>query len=181
MAATRKTSKKTAKKTTKAKSASTAKKKATTKKTATAKSAAAAKTRATRKTATTEKTATGDKQVTVDRRGSMGRRTNADRRRKNESVAADRRNAPRRKVPRRRQIDPTTCERDYTGDEIEFMSALDKYKRTSGRMFPTCSEVLEVLRNLGYQKRQPGESADPLVGPPVPGLPVEQVSPSVSV
>ena len=24
----------------------------------------------------------------------------------------------RRKVPRRRQIDPTTCERDYTNDEI---------------------------------------------------------------
>jgi hypothetical protein len=32
------------------------------------------------------------------------------------------------------------------------MAALDEYKRTSGRMFPTCSEVLEVLRNLGYQK-----------------------------
>jgi hypothetical protein len=32
------------------------------------------------------------------------------------------------------------------------MHALDQYKRTSGRMFPTCSEVLEVLRGLGYSK-----------------------------
>ena len=57
-----------------------------------------------------------------------------------------------RKVERRRQIDPTTCERDYGGDEIEFMTAMDDYKRRSGRMFPTWSEVLEVLRDLGYRK-----------------------------
>ena len=36
--------------------------------------------------------------------------------------------------------------------EIEFMHALDQYKRASGRMFPTCSEVLEVLISLGYEK-----------------------------
>ncbi len=59
------------------------------------------------------------------------------------------------KVRRRRQIDPTTCERDYSNDEIEFMNALDDYKRNSGRMFPTCSEVLEVLRSLGYEKTLP--------------------------
>jgi hypothetical protein len=51
---------------------------------------------------------------------------------------------------RRRLIDPTTCERDYAADEIEFMQAIERYKRTSGRMFPTCSEVLEVVRSLGY-------------------------------
>jgi len=53
---------------------------------------------------------------------------------------------------RRRMIDPTTCDRDYAADEIEFMQALDRYKRSSGRMFPTCSEVLEVVRSLGYQR-----------------------------
>lgn len=58
----------------------------------------------------------------------------------------------RAKVVRRRQIDPTTCERDYNSEEIEFMQALDAYKRSSGRMFPTCSEILEVVRDLGYQK-----------------------------
>lgn len=67
----------------------------------------------------------------------------------------------RQKVSRRRQIDPTTCERDYSDDEVEFMNALDLYKRKSGRMFPTCSEVLEVIRGLGYAKStgQPSESA----------------------
>lgn len=65
----------------------------------------------------------------------------------------ERRIAPRRaKVERRRQIDPTTCERDYSVDEIEFMRAMDEYKRKSGRMFPTWSEVLEVVRGLGYSR-----------------------------
>jgi len=57
-----------------------------------------------------------------------------------------------RKAARRRQIDPTTCERDYSLEEVEFMRALDSYKRTHGRMFPTCSEILEVIRDLGYVK-----------------------------
>ncbi|HMP05600.1 MAG TPA: hypothetical protein PJ982_04555, partial [Lacipirellulaceae bacterium] len=34
---------------------------------------------------------------------------------------------------------------------------MDDYKRTSGRMFPTCSEVLEVIRDLGYVKLSPSE------------------------
>ncbi|MCA9132826.1 MAG: hypothetical protein KDA45_06715 [Planctomycetales bacterium] len=58
--------------------------------------------------------------------------------------------APRRRKERRRQIDPTTCERDYNNEEIIFMQALDAYKHSSGRMFPTCSEILEVIRGLGY-------------------------------
>ena len=71
------------------------------------------------------------------------------------SLPVERRQLERRvKVPRRRQIDPTTCERDYSDEEVEFMNAMDAYKRKSGRMFPTCSEILEVLRDLGYA-RQP--------------------------
>ena len=58
----------------------------------------------------------------------------------------------RRKQDRRRQIDPTTCERDYSGCEVEFMRAMDDYKRKSGRPFPTWSEVLEVLMSIGYRK-----------------------------
>lgn len=54
------------------------------------------------------------------------------------------------KKTRRRHIDPTTCERDYREDELDFMRAMDDYKRSAGRMFPTCSEVLEVVRSLGY-------------------------------
>ena len=65
---------------------------------------------------------------------------------------AERRVEDRRQVERRRQIDPTTCEREYKDEEIEFMMAIDDYKRRSGRQFPTWSEVLEVLRDLGYRK-----------------------------
>ena len=58
---------------------------------------------------------------------------------------------PRRKAQRRREIDPTTCERDYSLDEVEFMNAMDTYKRRSGRPFPTWSEVLDVVRSVGYR------------------------------
>ena len=53
---------------------------------------------------------------------------------------------------RRRFVDPTTCERDYSQAELEFMLAMNEYKHKSGRMFPTWSEVLEVLCHLGYEK-----------------------------
>jgi hypothetical protein len=89
----------------------------------------------------------------MDSRSSKDRR-HEDRRQKDMPVKDERRSTERRaKVNRRRQIDPTTCERDYSTDEVEFMSALDDYKRRSGRMFPTCSEILEVIRSLGYEKR----------------------------
>jgi len=66
------------------------------------------------------------------------------------------------RVQRRRQIDPTTCERDYSGDEIAFMQAMDEYKRKNGRMFPTCSEILEVVRSIGYVKVSFDEPAPPV-------------------
>jgi hypothetical protein len=83
----------------------------------------------------------------TDRRGS-------DRRKRNIPVAVERRSGKDRREQgeRRRQIDPTTCERDYSIDEIEFMKAMDQYKRDNRRPFPTWSEVLEVLRALGYRK-----------------------------
>jgi hypothetical protein len=105
-------------------------------------------------------------EVVVDRRRA-GRRTNDGRRTASagassqsaprsaearSSESAEQRRPERRKVERRRQIDPTTCERDYTPDQVDFMKAMDLYKRRSGRQFPTWSEVLEVLENLGYRK-----------------------------
>lgn len=91
--------------------------------------------------------------ATIDSRKVRERRA-AERRKEPVAVVQERRVGERReKVNRRRQIDPTTCERDYTDAEVEFMHALDQYKRTSGRMFPTCSEVLEVLIALGYEKK----------------------------
>lgn len=87
----------------------------------------------------------GDSEVQMDRRVKERRDETAEAQPTAETT-------PRRKKQRRRQIDPTTCERDYNGEEILFMQALDAYKRSSGRMFPTCSEILEVVRGLGYVK-----------------------------
>lgn len=92
----------------------------------------------------------GEKEVTIDRR-------RQPRREEPEVAAAPAKLERRTKVQRRRQIDPTTCERDYSEDEVAFMNAMDEYKRKSGRMFPTCSEVLEVIRGLGYVKLTPAE------------------------
>lgn len=69
-----------------------------------------------------------------------------------QAIAERREIMDRRRQDRRRQIDPTTCERDYSDPEIEFMRAMDDYKRKSGRTFPTWSEVLEVVTSLGYRK-----------------------------
>lgn len=41
---------------------------------------------------------------------------------------------------------------DYTDEEREFMTALDRYKRLRQRPYPTCREILQVLRSLGYRK-----------------------------
>jgi hypothetical protein len=81
-----------------------------------------------------------------ERRGIRG-----DRRKRDIPVAMEHRKSERR-GERRRQVDPTTCERDYTDDEISFMRAMDQYKRDNRRPFPTWSEVLEVLSALGYRR-----------------------------
>lgn len=102
-------------------------------------------------------------EVVLERRAKSPERRTEERRKNSAPVAVERRTGPRRvKVARRRQIDPTTCERDYSGDEIEFMHALDEYKRANGRMFPTCSEILEVIRSLGYIKGSPPAAAAPV-------------------
>ncbi len=80
----------------------------------------------------------------------------------------------RQQSGRRRFVDPTTSEREYTEAEMEFMMAMNDYKQTSGRMFPTWSEVLEVLRGLGYEKVSADDDPDsvphrtPSVGLAVP-------------
>lgn len=89
------------------------------------------------------------KKVELAQMDELGRRKQKDRRTSTEVKAVQER---RDGGVRRRHIDPTTCERDYSEDELEFMRAVDEYKRKNRRMFPTCSELLEVLRGLGYQK-----------------------------
>ena len=119
-----------------------------------------AKKRSAKSSRATKSRAKPAKDPKSDRRVKADRRTAEERRKKGEPVERERRTIQRRAVVnRRRQIDPTTCERDYSEEEIEFMNALDDYKRKSGRMFPTCSEVLEVVKDLGYVKRTSGEQA----------------------
>jgi hypothetical protein len=79
---------------------------------------------------------------------------------------------------RRRFVDPTTCEREYSKAELEFMQAMHEYKQKSGRMFPTWSEVLEVLRSLGYEKlsRTPGAAGLPATVPAAAANPAKSKS-----
>jgi hypothetical protein len=112
----------------------------------------------------------------VNRRSQPDRRGD-DRRKQEAVVAVERRQGQRReKVQRRRQIDPTTCEREYSAEEIEFMHALDAYKHKSGRMFPTCSEILEVIRGLGYiRPSDPAMLATDVSAPPAPETEVADI------
>lgn len=103
----------------------------------------------------TSKSAKIEEVVTIERRSDDRRSGNP------EALDTGVMKNPRRKQNRRRHIDPTTCERDYNDAEIEFMKAMDDYKRDAGRMFPTCSEVLEVVRKLGYVQLS-DEQADEL-------------------
>ena len=55
-------------------------------------------------------------------------------------------------IASRNRFFSSITEVDYTNDEIEFMKALDAFKRDQRKPFPTCSEVLDVLLALGYRK-----------------------------
>jgi hypothetical protein len=70
-------------------------------------------------------------------------------------VAAEASPAPsaerRAKKDRRRRIDPTTFEKQYTTDELEFMNAMQRFKESSGKSFPTYGDVLKVAVALGYR------------------------------
>lgn len=48
---------------------------------------------------------------------------------------------------------------NYTDDEIEFMVAMDRKKRTLRRPFPTWREVLQWAKEIGYQKVSPPPSS----------------------
>lgn len=105
-------------------------------------------------------------EVAATERRETDRRKKPDRRQRQVPVAVERRGTnERRSGERRRQVDPTTCERDYNVEEVEFMKAMDQYKRANRRPFPTWSEVLEVIYALGYRRVEERQ--------PLPGLPLE--------
>lgn len=69
--------------------------------------------------------------------------------------SVDRRNAlERRRGPGRRRSDSRRSaeEGELNDDQFEFVMAMDEYKRLNKRPFPSWTEVLEVLKYLGYRK-----------------------------
>ncbi len=40
----------------------------------------------------------------------------------------------------------------YTDDEAEFFKAVEAWKKKTGNRFPALSELLTILRSLGYRK-----------------------------
>lgn len=48
--------------------------------------------------------------------------------------------------------DPSTCDVEYTPEQLELLRAMDRYQRETGRRFPNYCEVLDVIKSLGYVK-----------------------------
>ncbi|MCK4658500.1 MAG: hypothetical protein KAV82_03170 [Phycisphaerae bacterium] len=76
-----------------------------------------------------------------DRRQAMGRRSGLDRRR-----------GPGR---RRGEIRKAAEEGEISGELLEFVMAIDEYKRVNERPFPSWTEVFEIIHYLGYRKVAP--------------------------
>ena len=79
------------------------------------------------------------------------RRTNEDRR---GSVVDRRLGLDRQRGPgRRRSDDRKSAEEGQMSDEqFEFLMAIKEYKEKNARPFPTWTEVLELIKALGYRK-----------------------------
>ena len=105
----------------------------------------------------------GDKNS--DRRGSVvDQRSGLDRRQQTaeqsgyagpeKRVGERRTGLERRRGPGRRRSDDRKSaeEGEMTAEQFEFIMAIEAYKKVNKRMFPTWTEVLEVIRQLGYRK-----------------------------
>ncbi len=81
----------------------------------------------------------------IEQRSGKDRRGNVVDRR----LGLDRRRGP----GRRRSDERKAAEEGQMSDEqFEFLRAIDEYKRKNARPFPTWTEVLEVIKTLGYRK-----------------------------
>jgi hypothetical protein len=79
------------------------------------------------------------------------RRIGGDRRR---SVVDRRLGLDRRRGPGRRLADERKAaeEGQMSDEQFEFIMAVDEYKRKNARPFPTWTEVLEIVKAMGYRK-----------------------------
>jgi len=64
----------------------------------------------------------------------------------------DRRRGPGR---RRGEVRRAAEEGEITGELLEFIMAIDEYKKINDRPFPSWSEVFEIIQYLGYRKVAP--------------------------
>ena len=85
------------------------------------------------------------------------RREQTDRRapvRERRAVADRRSGMDRRRGPGRRrgEVRRAAEEGEITGELLEFIMAIDEYKRINERPFPSWSEVFEIIHYLGYRK-----------------------------
>lgn len=70
-------------------------------------------------------------------------------------VMADRRiNLDRRRGPGVRRSDDRRAaeEGQMTDEQFEFVMAVDQYKKQNNKPFPSWTEILEILKAMGYRK-----------------------------
>lgn len=75
-----------------------------------------------------------------------------------ERRAGDRRTGleRRRGAGIRREEDRRSAEEgEMTAEQFEFVMAIETYKKINKKLFPTWTEVLEVIQQLGYEKISP--------------------------
>jgi hypothetical protein len=64
-------------------------------------------------------------------------------------LGLDRRRGPGRRLTEERK---SAEEGQMSHEQFEFLMAIDEYKQKNTRPFPTWTEVLEVVKALGYRK-----------------------------
>ena len=64
-------------------------------------------------------------------------------------LGLDRRRGPGRRLTEERK---SAEEGQMSQEQFEFLMAIDEYKQKNSRPFPTWTEVLEVIKALGYRK-----------------------------
>ncbi|MEX2673022.1 MAG: hypothetical protein WD294_13035 [Phycisphaeraceae bacterium] len=90
-------------------------------------------------------------------RSVVDRRSGLDRRRRPRSESDT--GLEHRRGPGRRRTDFTRTaeEGEMSQEQFLFVMAVDAFKRVNGKQFPTWTEVLEVIRKLGYRKTAASE------------------------
>jgi len=81
-----------------------------------------------------------------------------ERRSEDRRMAVDRRNGlDRRRGPGRRRTDDRRAaeEGEMTDEQFDFIKAIDEYKNVNKKPFPAWTEVLDVIKAIGYRKVAP--------------------------